>query len=81
MGDLSSECEVDFLKWRQMCQVLEGYKKIGEEKVYNLKKALVLLKQAPKAWHLKLGKSLTSSVLSKSEFEPAVNFKYAREFI
>ena len=51
----------------------EGYEIPGKEHhVYKLRKALYVLKQAPRAWYSKLDKSLLELGLIISNHEPAV---------
>ena len=58
----------------------EGYEDSKRRNdVYKLHKALYGLKHAPRAWYFKLGRSLTTLGLKKSEDEPTVYYKNSNE--
>ena len=70
-GEISEEIYV---------QKPEGYEDSKRRNdVYKLHKALYGLKQTPRAWYIKLDRSLTTLGLKKSEYEPAVYFKNSNE--
>jgi hypothetical protein len=70
-------CEVRIFEWgvirRGLCQGTTGYIKEGEEhKVLKLHKALYGLRQAPRAWNIKVDRTLKSLGFEKSPLEHAM---------